>query len=144
MAVSAGLCLTCPSNDFIHLSLPWYTQEYEDEGIKWSFIDFKDNAPVLELLEGRMGLVTVLVEECRLAKGGCGEGQGGHIKTLRSTHSHAYLLDLGDCYSPLNHGQTAGCGLTLYVCMCVFGWLRQARTSPSRPSSRRCTRSTRT
>lgn len=44
-------------------------QEYEEEGITWEFVEFSDNAPVLELIEGRMGLITILNEECMLAKG---------------------------------------------------------------------------
>lgn len=44
-------------------------QEYEEEGIGWEFVEFSDNAPVLELIEGRMGLITLLNEECMLAKG---------------------------------------------------------------------------
>ena len=29
--------------------------EYEEEGIAWSHIAFADNAPVLALIDGRMG-----------------------------------------------------------------------------------------
>ncbi|GBF93032.1 hypothetical protein Rsub_05643 [Raphidocelis subcapitata] len=38
---------------------------YEHEGIDWSYIDFVDNADVLELIEGRMGLLDLLDEACR-------------------------------------------------------------------------------
>jgi myosin V len=34
-------------------------QEYEEEGIAWEFVAFPDNSLVLELIEGRMGLITV-------------------------------------------------------------------------------------
>ncbi|GBF89890.1 hypothetical protein Rsub_02594 [Raphidocelis subcapitata] len=39
--------------------------EYEREGIDWSYIDFVDNADVLELMEGRLGLLDLLDEACR-------------------------------------------------------------------------------
>lgn len=44
----------------------------------WSYISFRDNADVLELLEGRLGLMTLLDEACRLPKvRGGGEAGGG-------------------------------------------------------------------
>lgn len=42
--------------------------EYEREGVDWSYISFRDNADVLELLEGRMGLMDLLDELCRFPK----------------------------------------------------------------------------
>jgi hypothetical protein len=39
--------------------------EYEAEGIDWSYIDFVDNQDVLDLIEGRLGLVDQLDETCR-------------------------------------------------------------------------------
>lgn len=44
--------------------------EYEEEGIAWAFVPFPDNTPVLELIEGRMGLITVLNEEWYVCGGG--------------------------------------------------------------------------
>ena len=35
-------------------------------GIKWSAIDFQDNQPVLEVIEGFGGVLALLQEECRL------------------------------------------------------------------------------
>ncbi|KAG2423997.1 hypothetical protein HXX76_014823 [Chlamydomonas incerta] len=46
----------------------WEQAEYEREGVDWSYISFRDNADVLELLEGRLGLMTLLDEACRLPK----------------------------------------------------------------------------
>lgn len=39
--------------------------EYEAEGIDWSYIEFVDNQDVLDLIEGRLGLVDLLDEQCR-------------------------------------------------------------------------------
>ena len=44
-------------------------QEYEYEGIELGEITYKDNADVLSLIEGRMGLISVLNEECVRPKG---------------------------------------------------------------------------
>lgn len=43
--------------------------EYVEEGIQWSHIDFVDNQPVLDLIESRMGVISVLNEECVRPKG---------------------------------------------------------------------------
>ncbi|KAJ3339693.1 Myosin type-2 heavy chain 1 [Gonapodya sp. JEL0774] len=42
-------------------------QEYLAEGLPWTTIDFNDNQPCIELIEGRMGILDVLDEESRLA-----------------------------------------------------------------------------
>ncbi|EFJ51474.1 type XI myosin heavy chain MyoB [Volvox carteri f. nagariensis] len=46
----------------------WEQAEYEREGVDWSYISFRDNAEVLDLLEGRMGLMDLLDELCRFPK----------------------------------------------------------------------------
>ena len=38
--------------------------EYEDEGMPWAPIDFPDARAALKLIEGPMGVVDVLDEEC--------------------------------------------------------------------------------
>ncbi|RHY13005.1 hypothetical protein DYB36_009378, partial [Aphanomyces astaci] len=43
--------------------------EYEEEGIPWTKIEFADNMNVLELIEGRFGLLALLNEECMRPKG---------------------------------------------------------------------------
>ena len=44
-------------------------QEYEYEGIELDEVTYKDNADVLNVIEGRMGLISVLNEECVRPKG---------------------------------------------------------------------------
>lgn len=39
--------------------------EYVREGIDWRYIEFVDNQEVLDLMEGRMGLLDLLDEQCR-------------------------------------------------------------------------------
>jgi hypothetical protein len=39
--------------------------EYEAEGIDWSYIEFVDNQDVLDLIEGKLGVVDLLDEQCR-------------------------------------------------------------------------------
>jgi hypothetical protein len=38
---------------------------YEREGIDWSYIEFVDNQDVLDLIEGKMGLMDLIDETCR-------------------------------------------------------------------------------
>jgi myosin-5 len=50
--------------------------EYEAEGIDWSYIEFVDNQDVLDLIEGKLGVVDLLDEQCRFPTatykvGGC-------------------------------------------------------------------------
>mmetsp|Transcript_21611 Transcript_21611/g.30276 ORF Transcript_21611/g.30276 Transcript_21611/m.30276 type:complete len:1250 (-) Transcript_21611:67-3816(-) len=44
-------------------------QEYEDEGIELGDVTFSDNLDVINLIEGRMGLISVLNEECLRPRG---------------------------------------------------------------------------
>jgi hypothetical protein len=39
--------------------------EYERERIDWSYIQFVDNQDVLDLIEGKMGILDLLDEQCR-------------------------------------------------------------------------------
>eukprot|EP00887_Chlorella_sp_A99_P001914 scaffold18.g1914.t1 len=42
--------------------------EYEREAIEWSYIEFVDNQDVLDLIEGRLGILDLLDETCRFPK----------------------------------------------------------------------------
>ncbi len=43
-------------------------EEYDKEGIQWSFIEFPDNQDILDLIEKRReGILSILDEQCRLA-----------------------------------------------------------------------------
>ena len=44
-------------------------EEYLREQIDWKFIDFSDNQPCIELIEGRLGILSLLDEESRLPMG---------------------------------------------------------------------------
>ncbi|KXL51019.1 hypothetical protein M433DRAFT_7133 [Acidomyces richmondensis BFW] len=44
-------------------------EEYVREQIQWSFIDFSDNQPCIDLIEGKMGILALLDEESRLPMG---------------------------------------------------------------------------
>ena len=40
-------------------------EEYAKEGINWARVDFKDNQNVIEMIESKLGLLSLLDEECR-------------------------------------------------------------------------------
>eukprot|EP01135_Chromosphaera_perkinsii_P006289 Nk52_evm18s485 gene=Nk52_evmTU18s485 len=44
-------------------------EEYLKEGIDWNLIDYMDNQPCLDLIQGKMGVLALLDEESRLPKG---------------------------------------------------------------------------
>ena len=44
-------------------------EEYVREQIDWTFIDFSDNQPCIELIEARLGILSLLDEESRLPMG---------------------------------------------------------------------------
>lgn len=49
--------------------VPLCSKEYVREKINWSFIDYADNQPCIELIEARMGILDLLDEQCRLPSG---------------------------------------------------------------------------
>ena len=62
------------ANEKLQQQFTWYVfkleqAEYEKEGIKWDAIDFQDNQPVLDVLEGYGSVLALLQEECQLQKG---------------------------------------------------------------------------
>lgn len=44
-------------------------EEYAREQIDWTFIDFSDNQPCIDLIEGKLGILSLLDEESRLPMG---------------------------------------------------------------------------
>lgn len=44
-------------------------EEYVKEQINWTFIDFSDNQPCIDVIEGRLGVLALLDEESRLPSG---------------------------------------------------------------------------
>ena len=41
-------------------------QEYISEGISWSFINYYDNQPCIDMIEGRLGILDLLDETCKV------------------------------------------------------------------------------
>ncbi|KAL0589810.1 hypothetical protein ABG067_002035 [Albugo candida] len=54
---------------FVHDVLKTVQIEYDEESISWSHIHFQDNQDVLDLIEGRLGVLSFLNEESMLATG---------------------------------------------------------------------------
>ncbi|CAM9532063.1 unnamed protein product [Chrysoparadoxa australica] len=56
--------------------------EYEEEGIPWAHISFSDNSDILSLIEGRLGVIALLNEECTMPKG----SDESFVRKLGSLH----------------------------------------------------------
>ena len=63
-------------------------EEYVKEQITWSFIEFYDNQPCIELIEGKLGILDLLDEECKMPKGSdttwCSKLYDKHLKSSSS------------------------------------------------------------
>ncbi|XP_074020109.1 unconventional myosin-Vb-like [Numenius arquata] len=57
-------------------------EEYVAEEIPWVFVDFCDNQPCIELIEGRLGILDLLNEECKMPQG----SDGSWAQKLYQTH----------------------------------------------------------
>lgn len=74
----------------------WLLQaEYINEGIDWRYIEFVDNQDVLDLIEGRLGLMDLLDEQCRFPTVSCrcGGYQGVGRQLSHQRQLHLPLLD---------------------------------------------------
>jgi len=73
-------------------------QEYIRENIEWSFIDFYDNQPCIDLIESKLGILDLLDETCRVrqhhSRGMGGEkysiGLSRHLQILQSVQTTQY------------------------------------------------------
>lgn len=74
--------------------------EYEREAIDWSYISFIDNQDVLDLIEGKLGVLDLLDEQCR---SGPQEGCCTCRPSDRSSVCPAFMR------MPLSRGSTAVC-----------------------------------
>ncbi|KAF7725836.1 Myosin type-2 heavy chain 1 [Apophysomyces ossiformis] len=68
--------LSCPDNDKIATFIGFNQhvfkleqEEYVREQINWTFIEFSDNQKCIELIEGKLGVLSLLDEESRLPAG---------------------------------------------------------------------------
>jgi myosin V len=66
------------------------------EQIRWSFIDFYDNQPCIELIEGKLGILDLLDEECKMPKGSdqtwCNKLYDKHLKAVSNTSSQSSFV----------------------------------------------------
>jgi hypothetical protein len=61
----ANRATATPTPPTPHPSTPPKQAEYEREKIDWSYIEFVDNQDVLDLIEGKMGILDLLDEQCK-------------------------------------------------------------------------------
>ena len=72
---------------FINQMLHAMMAQYEKEGVAVNAIPFEDNSPCLELLEGKMGIFSMLDDECNFPKG-TDETFLGKIMDSHKGHTH--------------------------------------------------------
>lgn len=80
-------------------------EEYVREKIQWTFIEFYDNQPCIDLIESKLGILDLLDEECRMPKGSdtswvqklyqkC--GGGAHFEKPRMSQSAFIVVHFAD------------------------------------------------
>ncbi|KAI8847709.1 P-loop containing nucleoside triphosphate hydrolase protein [Chytridium lagenaria] len=62
-------------------------EEYVIEKINWSFIDFNDNQPCIDMIENKLGILDLLDEESRLPSGSDGSLITKTIHSIRCTRT---------------------------------------------------------
>ena len=72
---------------FINQMLHAMMAQYEKEGVKVDAIPFEDNSPCVELLESKMGIFSMLDDECNFPKG-TDETFLGKLMDSHKGHSH--------------------------------------------------------
>lgn len=71
--------------------------EYEREQIDWSYIEFVDNQDVLDLIEGKMGILDMLDETCRCGRVCVRVKRGNASLVYLAQCLHADKFGLGAC-----------------------------------------------
>lgn len=74
-------------------------EEYLSEQIDWTFIDFSDNQPCIDLIEGKLGILSLLDEESRLP-------MGSDEQFVTKLH-HNYAADKNKFYKKPRFGKSA-------------------------------------
>ena len=74
-------------------------EEYVREEIDWTFIDFSDNQPCIDLIEGKLGVLSLLDEESRLP-------MGSDDSFVTKLH-HNYAADKNSFYKKPRFGKSA-------------------------------------
>lgn len=74
-------------------------EEYLREEIDWKFIDFSDNQPCIDLIEGKLGVLSLLDEESRLP-------MGSDEQFVTKLH-HNFAADKQKCYKKPRFGKSA-------------------------------------
>ncbi|XP_012539423.1 unconventional myosin-Ie [Monomorium pharaonis] len=91
---------------FIELTLKAEQEEYISENIRWTPIDYFNNAIVVELLEGKRppGLFLVLDDVCATLHGGStGADDDLKKKLAGAAKQHAHFQDTGDGFAILHY-----------------------------------------
>lgn len=75
-------------------------EEYQREQINWAYIEFSDNRPCIDLIEGKLGILSLLDEESRLPA-------GTDDSFVQKLHSNFGSKDKGFPYQKPRFGKSA-------------------------------------
>nr|GAT61283.1 myosin 5 [Mycena chlorophos] len=75
-------------------------EEYVKEEINWTFIDFSDNQPCIDVIEGKLGVLALLDEESRLPS-------GSDSSFLQKLNTQLLKPDFKDVYKKPRFGNSA-------------------------------------
>ncbi|XP_027042559.1 unconventional myosin-XIX-like [Pocillopora damicornis] len=73
---------------FVYHFMKRQQEEYQKEGIDWTFQEFVDNRPCLDLIEGRTSVFSLMNEECRLKRELDTNSFSTRLKTALAQNTH--------------------------------------------------------
>lgn len=73
---------------FVYHFMKRQQEEYQKEGIDWTFQEFVDNRPCLDLIEGRTSVFSLMNEECRLKRELDTNSFSTRLKTTLAQNTH--------------------------------------------------------
>ncbi|GMF43417.1 unnamed protein product [Phytophthora fragariaefolia] len=77
-------------------------EEYQQEGVAWEFVKFRDNQDMLDLLENSMGVMALLNEEC-VRPMGSDSSFVSKLVSLRESHPRLERARLSQMHFMLHH-----------------------------------------
>lgn len=78
-------------------------KEYKNEGIAWNEIEFPDNSICIQMIQGRVGIIDLLEEECKLPRGSDKAFTSKMNRLLEGTHTYSCVKRFVDSKFVVHH-----------------------------------------